>query len=133
MKDHVTTVRVRYGETDKMGVVYHANYLVYFEEGRTELMRVAGLAYSELEAQGYRLVVTQAGVRYLAAAMYDETLSIHTRVGHVGRVRLRFDYRILRDGDTVAEGFTELACLDVRNRPARIPENVSGRLRDWVP
>ena len=77
MKEHSVAVRVRYGETDQMGVVYHPNYFLYFETGRTELMRASGVAYSELEKAGVFLVVTQAACRYRAAARYDQELTIH--------------------------------------------------------
>src|SRR6267142_1231170 len=76
VREHTARVRVRYGETDQMGVVYHPNYFLYFETGRTELMRASGIAYSELEKSGVYLVVTQASCRYRAAARYDQELQI---------------------------------------------------------
>ncbi len=124
---HRTTTRVRYGETDQMGVVYHANYVVYFELGRTELMRDRGIEYAALEREGLSLAVVEMGGRFLKPAHYDETLVIETRLVAASGVRLRFEYVVLRDdgpGRDEAElcrGFTVLACVDRAGRPARIP------------
>ena len=130
-QEHLSTLRVRYGETDKMGVVYHGNYLTYFEIGRTEFLRDVGLAYSELEETGYRLVVTEAGCRYRSAARYDDVLSIRTKITLLTRVTVRFEYRILRAELLVAEGHTLLACLDKAGRPSRLPGEISDSLKDW--
>ena len=130
MKEHTASVRVRYGETDQMGVVYHANYLLYFEEGRTELLRRTGLPYGELEARGILLVVTEAACRYRAPARYDETLEIRTRVDRLGRASVRFVYEVRgADGRLCAEGHTELASVDAGKRLVRLPEDVVERLR----
>ena len=124
---HRTTVRVRYGETDQMGFVYHANYVPYFELGRTEFMRDAGLCYAEMERAGMGLAVVDLNVRYLRPAFYDQELVVETRLTQASRVRLRFDYRILRadpgDAETLevlCEGHTTLACLGPNGRPTRI-------------
>lgn len=130
MIEHAITVRVRYGETDQMGVVYHANYLLYFELARTELLRTAGVAYRELEKKGLFLVVTEASCHYLAAARYDDLLTVACRVSSVGKVRIRFDYSVQGPaGERLTEGHTELAAVDREKRPVRIPEDVLGRLR----
>ncbi|MBI2899551.1 MAG: acyl-CoA thioesterase [Planctomycetes bacterium] len=124
MKEHVVTIRPRYDEVDKMGVVHHRNYIAYFEVGRTEYMRAAGLPYTELERRGYRLVVTSLGARYRAGAGYDEELRVRTRVSGVGPASVRFEYVVERaDGRVLVEGFTELACLGPNLRPARLPED----------
>jgi len=126
MKEHTVTVRVRYGETDQMGVVYHPNYLLYFETGRTELMRSAGVTYSEMEKEGVFLVVTEATCRYRAAARYDQELRVVTRVDEVGKARIRFSYRVLGpDGGLLAEGHTELASVDQAKNPVRMPPKIS--------
>ena len=126
---HTTKVRVRYGETDQMGVVYHPNYLLYFETGRTELMRTSGVTYSELEKSGVFLVVTEALCRYRAAARYDEELSIVTAVDQVGKATIRFSYRVQGpDGRLLAEGHTELASVDGSKNPVRLPREVSALL-----
>lgn len=109
-------LQVRYGETDQMGVVYHANYLVYFEEGRTRLMEALGLPYAELERRGFGLVVRKAGLRYRAPARYADHLLVRTRVARTGAASVEFEYQVLRaaDGVRLADGSTELACVDLR-------------------
>ena len=119
-----TAVRVRYPETDRMGVAYHAHYLVWFELGRTELMRELGGSYRELEDDaGIAFPVIQASARYLAPARYDDVLTIHTRVGRFGRARIRFEYQVLREKDSkcLATGFTEHAAVGRDGRPIRLP------------
>ncbi|MCI0340064.1 MAG: YbgC/FadM family acyl-CoA thioesterase, partial [Planctomycetales bacterium] len=123
---HELVTRVRYQETDQMGVVYHGNYLLYFEMGRTELLRELGLPYSDLEREGIRLAVTEATARYHAPARYDDRIKIRTRLAEVGRARIAFAYEVARadDGRLMAEGTTVLACLDASGRPRRLPERV---------
>jgi acyl-CoA thioester hydrolase len=104
-----TRVRVRYAETDQMGVVYHANYFVWFEVGRVELMRQRGLAYKQIEIEEERaLAVVEATARYKAPARYDDELLIETRVLNVRGPIVRFGYRVLRadDGVLLCEGET---------------------------
>lgn len=126
MREHTVRVRVRYGETDQMGVVYHPNYFLYFETGRTELLREAGVAYSELEKSGVLLVVTEASITYRAAARYDEELTIATRVDHVGKATIGFAYRVLGPaGDLKVEGRTVLASVDASKTPIRLPRTVT--------
>jgi len=129
MIEHTVTVRVRYGETDQMGVVYHPNYLLYFETGRTELMRAAGVTYSEMEKSGIFLVVTETACRYRAAAKYDQELRIVTKIDAVGKATIRFSYRVLGpDGTLLAEGHTELASVDGSKNPVRLPRGISDLL-----
>ena len=129
MPEHSETIRVRYGETDQMGVVYHSNYLHYFEVARTELLRTAGVAYSDLEKQGIFLVVTEAACRYRAPALYDELLRITARVSQLGKARVRFDYEVRNPaGRLLTEGHTELASVDRDKNPVRLPEDVVRRL-----
>jgi acyl-CoA thioester hydrolase len=104
-----TRVRVRYAETDQMGVVYHANYLIWFEIGRVELMRQRGLNYSRMEAEeGCGIAVVEAKVRYKAPARYDDDLVIETRVVKARGPIIHFGYRIVRehDGMLLCEGET---------------------------
>jgi acyl-CoA thioester hydrolase len=109
-----------------MGVVYHPNYLLYFETGRTELLREAGLAYSELEKSGIFLVVTEAACTYRSAARYDEELQVLTRVDHVGKATVGFSYRVLGPtGALLAEGRTVLASVDAQKTPVRLPKTVA--------
>jgi acyl-CoA thioester hydrolase len=126
-------LRVRYGETDQMGVVYHANYLVYMEEGRTRLMEALGAPYAALEREGWALVVRKAELRYRASARYDEELVVRTAVGRVGGASVLFLYRVERaaGGELLVEGSTELACVDRRGevpRAALLPERVRALL-----
>jgi acyl-CoA thioester hydrolase len=127
--EHALRVRVRYGETDQMGVVYHANYFLYFEQARTDLLRQAGFPYAELEKQGVFLVVVEAGCRYRAGARYDELLEVRTRVDRLGKATVRFVYEIRgEDGRLCAEGSTDLAAVDASKRPRRLPDAIVGRL-----
>lgn len=124
---HETRTRVRYQETDQMGVVYHSNYLVYFELGRTEFLRELGLSYRELEDRGIFLAVTEAEARFRSSARYDEVLRIRTRILEVGKASIRFGYEVVRlaDGGTCAEGSTEIACLDEARKPRKLPPELS--------
>lgn len=120
-------VRVRYAETDQMGVVYYANYLVWFEVGRTEWLRDTGSTYRRMEeADGLSLPVIESHCEYRQPARYDDELEIRTRARGVSAVRLAFDYEIVRraDGVTVATGHTVHATLDRAGRPVRIPAPV---------
>ena len=107
-----------------MGVVYHAHYLVYFEQGRTEFLRAFGPSYREVEEGGLLLVVADAGARFLKPGRYDDVLVVRTRVAAVSGVRLRFEYEVVRpaDGALLAVGHTTLASTDLEGRPVRLPE-----------
>mgnify|MGYP001593168872 CR=1 FL=1 len=112
-----------------MGVVYHPNYLLYFEPGRTERMRAAGAAYADLERRGVFLVVTEARCRYRGAARYDETLTIATRVEEVGKASVRFSTRVSGpDGRLLCEGDVSLASVDRSMSPVRLPADVAALL-----
>jgi acyl-CoA thioester hydrolase len=115
-------VRVRYAETDRMGLLHHANYLVYFEQARTELLRSFGLTYKDLEDQGYLLVLTKIEVRYRRPAFYDDILTIRTHVERTTAVRIDHRYEVVRNGEALAEGTTTLACVDREGRPQPLPD-----------
>ena len=117
-----TTIRVRYAETDRMGLLHHANYLVYFEQARTELLRSMGLTYRNIEDQGFLLVLTKVEVRYKRPAHYDDLLMIRTFVVRTTTVRIDHRYEILRDGVLIAEGSSTLACVDRDGRPQALPD-----------
>jgi len=121
------TIRVRYAETDRMGLLHHANYLVYFEQARTELLRSFGLTYRDLEDQGFLLVLTKIEVRYKRPAHYDDVLAIRTTVERTTIVRIDHRYEVLRDGLLIAEGATTLACVDRDGRPQALPEALRAR------
>ena len=119
-------VRVRYAETDQMGVVYYANYLVWFEVGRTDLLRESGWSYREMEQEGYSLPVIEAHCDYKHSAVYDDDLEVHTSAVIVSPVRIRFAYDVVRpaDGVTLATGHTVHASLGADGRPRRLPARV---------
>jgi acyl-CoA thioester hydrolase len=118
-----TTIRVRYAETDRMGLLHHANYLVYFEQARTELLRHMGATYKDLEDQGFLLVITKVEVRYRRPAHYDDVLTIRTTVERTTSVRIDHRYEVYRQGsELVAEGSSTLACVDRTGRPQALPD-----------
>jgi acyl-CoA thioester hydrolase len=122
----VTHVRVRYAETDKMGVVYYANYFVWFEIGRTDLLRTLGWSYREMEHAGIALPVIEASCRYMRPARYDDELEIRTRGTLLSPVRMQFDYEIVSMAETlpVVTGRTLHAAVNPAGRPARLPSRV---------
>src|SRR5436190_15924581 len=122
-------IRVRYAETDRMGLLHHANYLVYFEQARTELLRGVGATYKDMEDQGYLLVLTKVEVKYHKPARYDDLLTIRTTVERATYVRIDHRYEVLRDGERLAEGATTLACVDRDGRPQALPEFLRGDAR----
>jgi acyl-CoA thioester hydrolase len=126
----VSRVRVRYAETDQMGIVYYANYLVWFEVGRTDLLRDAGCTYRSMEADGFSLPVTEARCVYRQSAQYDDDLEIRTTGTLVSPVRIRFDYDVVRavDGIVLAQGHTVHATLDRTGRPCRVPDRIATTL-----
>jgi acyl-CoA thioester hydrolase len=117
---------VRYAETDKMGVVYHANYFVWFEVGRTDLLRGAGWTYKEMEAEGVSLPVIEAHCDYKQPARYDDDLEVRTTAELMSAVRVSFSYDLVRpgDGQTLATGRTVHAAVDRDGRPSRLPDRV---------
>ena len=121
-----TRIRVRYAETDRMGVVYYANYLVWFEVGRAEWLRDAGWNYRQMESDGTSLPVIEAHCQYRQSARYDDEIEIRTRATLMTSVRLRFDYEIVHpERDLIlAVGHTVHAALDAAGRPCRLPEAV---------
>jgi acyl-CoA thioester hydrolase len=122
---------VRYAETDRMNVVYHTHYLVWFEIGRTELMRELGCAYAELEEEhGIYFPLREVGARYHAPARYDDKLDVRTVLASVGGASVRFGYRVIRraDGRLLVTGFTEHAAVGAEGRPRRLPPKLRGRL-----
>ena len=116
-------LRVIYGDTDQMGVVYYANYLRWFEAGRTEFLRAKGLSYSEFEArEKLVLPVAEAGVNYLSPARYDDLVVVETSLAQARRASARFTYEVRRGPDLLATGFTVHACVDATGRIRRLPE-----------
>jgi acyl-CoA thioester hydrolase len=128
---HETLLRVRYAETDKMGIVYYANYLVWFEIGRTEYCRARGFAYRDMEEEdGAYLVVAESYCRYKAPAFYDDELLVRTHITELRRRSLRFSYEIVRvsDGQVIAEGETGHVITDSNGHVRSFPEGYPQRL-----
>jgi acyl-CoA thioester hydrolase len=128
-----TKIRVRYGETDQMGVVYHANYAVYFEVGRTEWLREFGLSYSAMEAEGIMLPVVSLSINYKNSARYDDVLKVKTQLKKMPTASIEFDYELRNDKDEIlATGNTILAFIDAkRNRPTRCPKYLLDKLQNY--
>lgn len=122
--------RVRYAETDRMGVVYHAEYLVWCEIGRTEFIRTHLRSYAELEAAGVLLAVAEANVRYHAGARYDDLVRVATRLTEVRSRTLRFDYLVTRaeTGERLVTAFTTLVAVDAEGRGRMLPHDVRAAL-----
>ena len=122
----VTEIRVRYAETDAMGVVYYANYFVWFEVGRTDLLRESGWNYREMEVDGFALPVIEAHCSYRESAKYDDELEVRTSGAMLSPVRVQFTYEVVRmaDAATLATGTTVHATLDRNGRPCRLPPRV---------
>ncbi|MCP4547413.1 MAG: acyl-CoA thioesterase [bacterium] len=124
----VSRIRVRYAETDAMKVVHHAVWPVYWEIGRTDLLRERVKAYSELEREGIRFPVIDFGVKLLTPAHYDDSLEIITRVAEIGRVRLRFEYEGWRGDEILARGFSSHGVVDRSWNVIRIPTQIAVKL-----
>ena len=132
MKYFTTTYRVIYGDVDSMKVAYYANYLRWFEIGRTELIRNLGLPYAAVEEQGFLLPVSEAYLKYVKSARYDEVILINTGVHYVKKVSMRFDYRILSQAnELLVEGYTVHGCVDREGKIVRLPEVLYQALDKW--
>jgi acyl-CoA thioester hydrolase len=122
-------ITVRYAETDMMGIVYHGNYLPWFEVGRTTLLKECGLPYREMEAQGYLLPVVELGVKYLKPALYDDTLTIVTRLPERPLLRIRLEYEVRRGDELLVTGFTTHAFINQAGEPVRPPPGFADKIR----
>lgn len=128
----MSTIRVRYGETDQMGVAYHANYLVWCEVGRTDLIRALGPSYAAMEAEGVRLAVAEASLRYRAPARYDDVVTIETRLDRALSRGVTFSYRVVLEepagvgepGTLLATASTVLVAIDPAGRTRVMPRHV---------
>lgn len=109
---HETPIRVRYAETDAMGFLHHANYIVHFEIARTELFRATGGNYRSLEERGYFLVVVSVECKYKRPARYDDNLSVRVRLANWTGAKLIHEYEVHREGELIATGKSVLACLN---------------------
>ena len=121
-KGHVE-IRVIYADTDAMGIVYHTNYIKWFEIGRTELLRGIGIVYAEMEQKGYNLPLTEAYCHYLLPARYDQIIIVETELEYVKRASMKFNYNILDEDKekTLVEGYTIHACTNTIGKIVRVP------------
>lgn len=123
-------IQVRYAETDMMGVVYHGNYLAWFEVGRTQLLKEQGIVYRDLEAQGYLLPVIEIGAKYLRPARYDDTLTIVTTLAERPLLRIRLDYEVKRGDELLVTAFTVHSFINRQGEPVRPPAVFAERMRE---
>ena len=126
MKKGIIEVRVRYAETDQMGIVYHSNYLNYLELGRVEWLRSLGYSYAELEKKGVLLPVVHAELNYRFPARYDELIRVETEVSSIGKSSIEFSSQLYNESDAlVLEGKIKLVCLNAETfKPISIPANL---------
>lgn len=126
MIENHTSIRVRYAETDQMGIVNNANYPTYYEIGRTELFRQLGLSYKELEEMNIMLPLSDLYVKYHRPAYYDDELTLITQLKELPKARIRFDYYLYNpEKELINEGYTTLAFLNAKTRrPMRLPEEI---------
>ena len=124
IQSHTITIVPRYAETDKAGVVHHSVYPVWFEMGRTELLRANGLAYTDLEGAGVFFVVAELRIKYRRPVMYDEKLQLETHCSAVTASEVEHSYKLMRccDGAILAEGSSVLACVNAEGKVRRVPE-----------
>lgn len=132
--DYVETpIRVRYADTDTMGVVYYGTYPVYFEVGRAEYMRAKGFPYKKFEETGFHLVVVNMEAKYYNTAAYDDLLTVRTSIAELKSRGLTFHYEIFRDGDLIVEGKTRHICTNSDKKTVVIPPSLFEILKDVNP
>ncbi len=121
-----TSFRVRYAETDAMGIVHHSSYIVWFEEGRSHYMRELGFPYSRVERMGYYFTVVEVQARYIVPARYDEEVAVETWISELKSRGLTFSYRVRRvaDGTVLTEGYSRHVCITRDGKIARIPKEL---------
>jgi acyl-CoA thioester hydrolase len=119
---HDLQLRVRYEETDAMARVHHANFINYFELGRTELLRAAGYSYKQIEDEGFYLVIAEVSCRYLLPAHYDDLLTLRTTVLKARGARIEHEYQLFRGPELLATGHSVVACVDKQGNVRRLPQ-----------
>ena len=126
MSSHLYSFRVRYGETDQMGVVYHGNYAQYFELGRTEWLRSLGITYKDMEISGIMLPVISLKCNFIKSALYDDVLTVETKLKKEPLVKIEFDYVIRnKNQEILCTGNTVLAFMDMKtNKPVKCPDTL---------
>ncbi len=129
-ESHDTEIRVRYAETDRMGLLHHATYAVFFEQARTDMLRTKGVSYREMEDSGHFLVIIDLGCKFKKPAYYDDVLTIRTTVSSVTHVKIVHEFQVLRDGELLAIGHSTLACVDREGKPQALPPILTGQTAD---
>lgn len=124
LDQHEIQIRVRYAETDAMGFLHHANYFVYFELGRTELLRAQGGNYREMEEQGLFMVVVSLECKFRSPARYDDLLTLRTRIAKVSAAKMEHAYQVYRGDTLLTEARSVLACIDRAGNIQRIPDAI---------
>lgn len=122
LREHAIEIRVRYPETDPMGILHHSRYFIYFEMGRTELLRACGGNYRRMEEEGIFVVAVKVDCRYKRPARYDDLLTLHTKVTETTNVRIEHEYRLFRGEELLAIGHTTLAVVDRTGQICPVPE-----------
>jgi acyl-CoA thioester hydrolase len=122
LREHEIELRVRYHETDPMGVLHHARYFVYFELGRTELLRASGGNYRQMEEDGLLVVVVRADCRFRRPARYDDIVRVLTKITRITAAKIEHEYQLLRGKELLAVGHATLAVLDRQGNVQRVPE-----------
>jgi acyl-CoA thioester hydrolase len=129
MLESRTSITVRYAETDMMGIVYHGSYLPWFEVGRTTLLKERGLPYRELEAQGYYLPVIELGTKFFKPALYDDVVTIITRLKERPALRIHLEYEVRRGDELLVTGFTTHVFINKKGEPVRPPADFATKMR----
>jgi len=129
MLESRTAITVRYAETDMMGIVYHGSYLPWFEVGRTTLLKECGLPYRELEAQGYHLPVIELGTKFFKPALYDDVVTVITRLKERPILRITLEYEVRRGEELLVTGFTTHAFINRKGEPVRPPPDFATKMR----
>ena len=134
MKRTPVKIRVIYADTDAMGIVYHTNYIRWFEIGRTELFREMEILYTEMEASGLNLPLTQAYCHYLLPAYYDDIVLVETDINYLKRASIKFTYRIWDENrqNLLTEGYTVHACTDRNGKVLRIPATTADKINQFI-
>jgi len=134
LKKNQVKIRVIYADTDAMGIVYHTNYIKWFEIGRTELLRGMGIVYAEMESQGYNLPLTEAYCHYLLPARYDQIIIVETEMEYLKRASMKFNYTISdEDKEKIFfEGYTVHACTNNLGKIVRIPSFIVEKLNEQM-
>ena len=134
MKKNHVNIRVIYADTDAMGIVYHTNYIKWFEIGRTELLRSMGIVYAEMESQGYNLPLTEAYCHYLLPARYDQIIVVETEMEYLKRASMKFNYTISDEDKEkiLVEGYTVHACTNNLGKIVRIPSFIVEKLNEQM-